>query len=418
MKKWSSTELVVNCDDDSTFTNNVKFTYTPVNDDGTYGETITFFTWENFFDIMLERYTDFNYLTGSYHSSVSNSEVEICDTFAKALAKFKKSVNTFVLDKQNAFEKLFMGLYKNYDPTNNVDIVTESTTDYKGKEITVETPSGTETNTLTKAGKETNTNTPTGTETDTLTKSGKETTTETPTGTETTTLTKSGKEVNKNTPVGSETKTKSMSGTETNTETPSGSETVTHNIGAKTNTTGRTTYDDSNFKNTEQVSENARIDSDVTTYSSKQVQNVKSFTNRQDSETTTYASRETTDELSFTNRQDSEVKSFTNRETETETSFDNRQDTNVKSFTNRQTVDEKTFTNRTDTNVKSFDDRQTETEKSFTNRQDEMYRHMYGLDNAYKVTIQDLINQQFTIAELDEIRQYIVNCFVHKYLVI
>ena len=418
MKKWSSTELVVNCDDDSTFTNNVKFTYTPVNDDGTYGETITFFTWENFFDIMLERYTDFNYLTGSYHSSVSNSEVELCDTFAKALAKFKKSVNTFVLDKQNAFEKMFMALYSKYNPIHDVDVYTDIVTDYKGKETTVETPSGTETNTLTKAGKETNTNTPTGTETDTLTKSGKETTTETPTGTETTTLTKSGKEVNKNTPVGSETKTKSMSGTETDTETPSGSETVTHNIGAKTITTGKTTYDDVNFHNTEQVSENARIDSDVTTYTNKQKQNTKTFTNRQDSETTTFASRETTDELSFTNRQDAEVKSFTNRETETETSFDNRQDTNVKSFTNRQTVDEKTFDNRTDTNVKSFDDRQTETEKSFTNRKDETAKHVYGLDNRWQINIQDLIQKQINLTDLDEIRQYIVNCFVHKYLVI
>ncbi len=376
MKKWSSTELVINCDDDSTFTNNVKFNYTPVNDDGTYGETITFFTWENFFDIMLERYTDFNYLTGSYHSSVSNSEVEICDTFAKALAKFKKSVNTFVLDKQNAFEKMFMALYKKYDPTSNVDIITESTKNYKGKETTVETPSGTETNTLTK--------------------SGKETTTETPSGTETTTLTKSGKEVNKNTPVGTETKTKTISGTETDTEVPTGSETVTHNLGQDTSTTSKTTYDSATFRDTEKVVEASKVNSDVTTYTDRQTQNTKTFTNRQDAETTSFASRETTDELSFTNRQDSEVKSFNERETETE----------------------KTFTNRQDTNVKSFDDRQTETEKSFTNRQDEMYRHMYGLDNAYKVTIQDLINQQFTIADLDEIRQYIVNSFVHKYLVI
>lgn len=375
MKKWSSTELVINCDDDSNFTNNVKFTYTPVNDDGTYGETITFFTWENFFDIMLERYTDFNYLTGSYHSSVSNSEVELCDTFAKALAKFKKSVNTFVLDKQNAFEKLYMALYSDYNPLHNYDVKIKSTMNFKGKE--------------------TNTNTPTGTETDTLTKSGKETVTETPSGTETTTLTKSGKEVNKNTPVGSETKTKSMSGTETDTETPSGSETVTHNIGEKTTTTGKTTYDDSDFNNTEQVTENARIDSDVTTYTNKQKQNTKTFTNRQDAETTTFASRETTDELSFTNRQDSEVKTFTNRETETETSFTNRQDTNVKSFTNRQTVDEKTF----------------------TNREDEYNERKYGNYGVY-TTNQRMITEQFPIAYADEIRQYIVNCFVHKYLVI
>lgn len=372
MKKWSSAELIINCDDDTSFTNNIKFIYTP--DDG--GSPVTFFTWENFYDIMLERYTSFNYLTGSYHSSVSNSEVELCDTFAKALAKFKKSVNTFVLDKQNAFEKLFMALYKKYDPTNNVDIITEGTKDYKGKETTVETPSGTETNTLTKEGTET--------------------TTETPSGTETTTLTKSGKEVNKNTPVGSETKTKSMSGSETDTETPSGQETVTHVMGQAVSTTAKTTYDSATMHDTERVTDASRTNTDTTSYSSKQVQNVKTFTNRQDSETTTFASRETTDELSFTNRQDSEVKSFTNRETETE----------------------KTFTNRTDTNVKSFDDRQTETEKSFTNRKDETYKHMYGLDNAYKVTIQDLISRQFSIADLDEIRQYIVSCFATKYLIL
>lgn len=371
MKKWSAVELTINCDDDSTFTNNVKFTYTPES-----GSPVVFFTWQNFYDIMIERYTDFNYRTGSYHSSVSNSEVEICDTFAKALAQFKKSLNIFVADKQNAFEKMFMALYRDYNPTYDIDVYTDIVKDYKGKETTVETPSGTETNTLTKAGKET--------------------TTETPSGTETTTLTKSGKEVNKNTPVGSETKTKTLSGTETDTETPSGSETVTHNIGQAVSTTARTTYDSATMNDTERVTDANKVNSDVTTYSSKQVQNVKSFTNRQDSETTTFASRETTDELSFTNRQDSEVKSFNDRETETE----------------------KTFTNRTDTNVKSFDDRQTETEKSFTNRKDETAKHVYGLDNRWQVNIQDLIQKQINLTDLDEIRQYIVNCFVHKYLVI
>lgn len=374
MKKWSAAEMMVNCDDDSSFKNAVKFTYTPVDDEGQPQTPIVFFTWDNFYDIMLERYTSFNYLTGSYHSSVSNTEVEICDTFAKALARFKKSVNTFVLDKQNAFEKLYYALTQDYNPIHNYDKTIHSTMDFKGKE--------------------TNVNTPTGTETDTFTKSGTETVTETPSGSETTTLTKSGKEVNKNTPVGSETKTKTMSGTETDTETPSGSETVTHNIGAKTATTARTTYDDATFNNAEQVSENARIDSDVTTYSSKQTQNTKTFTNRQDSETTSFASRETTDELSFTNRQDAEVKTFTNRETETETSFTNRQDTNVKSFTNRQTTDE----------------------KSFTNRQDEYNYREYG--NIGVTTTQQMITSQFPLTDLDEIRQYIVNSFVTKYLVI
>lgn len=369
MKKWSAVELTINCNDDSTFTNNVKFTYTPES-----GSPIIFFTWQNFYDIMIERYTDFNYRTGSYHSSVSNSEVEICDTFAKALTQFKKSLNVFVADKQNAFEKMFMALYSKYNPIYDIDVYTDIVKDYKGKETTVETPSGTETNTLTK--------------------SGKETTTETPSGTETTTLTKSGKEVNKNTPVGSETKTTTMNGSEIDTEVPTGSETVTHNLGQDTSTTSKTTYDSATFRDTEKVVEASKVDSDVTTFTSRQTQNTKTFNNRQDSETTTFASRETTDELSFTNRQDSEVKSFNERETETE----------------------KTFTNRQDTNVKSFDDRQTETEKSFTNRKDETAQHVYGFDSRWN--IQDLIIKQLNLTDLDEIRQYIVNCFVHKYLIV
>ncbi len=374
MKKWSAVELTINCDDDSLFTNGIKFTYTPVDEEGQQQTPIVFFTWENFFDIMLERYTDFNYLTGSYHSSVSNSEVEICDTFAKALAKFKKSVNTFVADKQNAFEKLYMALYSDYNPIHNYDMTLHSTMDFKGKE--------------------TNVNTPTGTETDTLTKSGTETVTETPSGTETTTLTKSGKEVNKNTPVGTETKTKTITGTETDTEVPTGSQTVTHNIGQNTSTTSKTTYDSATFNDSEKVVDASKIDSDVTTYTDRQTQNTKTFTNRQDAETTSFASRETTDELSFTNRQDSEVKTFTNRETETETSFTNRQDTNVKSFTNRQTTDEKTF----------------------TNREDEYNERRYG--NLGVTTSQQMITSQIPLTEVDEIRQYIVNSFVHKYLVI
>lgn len=371
MKKWSAAEMMVNCDDDSLFTNNIKFTYTPEGQ-----SPITFFTWTNFYDIMLERYTSFNYLTGSYFSSVSNSEVEICDTFAKALARFKKSVNTFVLDKQNAFEKLYQALYSKYNPLYDVDLYTDIVKDFKGKETTVETP--------------------TGTETDTLTKAGKETTTETPSGTETTTLTKSGKEVNKNTPVGSETKTKTMSGQEIDTEVPTGTETVTHNLGQNTSTTSKTTYDSATFRDTEKVVDASKINSDVTSYDNKQTQNTKSFNNRQDSETTSFASRETTDELSFTNRQDSEVKSFNDRETETET----------------------TFTDRTDTRVKSFDDRQTEKEKSFTNRKDETAQHMYGIDNRFQINVQDLITKQINLTDLDEIRQYIVSCFVTKYLVI
>ncbi len=374
MKKWSAAEMIVNCDDDTSFKNGVKFTYTPIDDEGQAQTPVVFFTWENFYDIMLERYTSFNYLTGSYHSSVSNTEVEICDTFAKALAKFKKSVNTFVADKQNAFEKLYYALYANYNPISNYDKHSHITVDYKGKE--------------------TNTNTPTGTETDTFTKSGTETVTETPSGSETTTLTKSGKEVNKNTPVGSETKTTTKTGTETDTEVPTGSETVTHNLGQNTSTTSRTTYDNATFNDAEKVVDASKINTDVTTYSDRQTQNTKTFTNRQDAETTTFASRETTDELSFTNRQDSEVKTFTNRETETETSFTNRQDTNVKSFTNRVTTDEKTF----------------------TNRQDETNEYTYG--NIGVTTTQQMITSQFPLTELDEIKQYIVNSFVHKYLIV
>ena len=338
MKKWSSVELTINCDDDTSFKNGVKFTYTPIEEDGTLGTPIVFFTWENFYDIMLERYTDFNYLTGSYHSSVSNSEIELCDTLAKALAKFKKSVNTFVLDKQNAFEKLFQALYSKYDPISNYDKYSHITVDYKGKETSSTDYTGQETDTLVKSGSETDTLTKSGQETDTLTKSG----------------------------------------SETNTKTMSGKEKTTNHNAATTETTAKTAFDSGNSEwlNTEKVDGAAHDDYNETEYGSGG------------------STRRDTDALTFTQRQDQNT-----------LSFNQRQDQNTLSFNQRQ-----------DQNTKAFSDRNDTTEKSFTNRQDETNEYTHG--NIGVTTTQQMITSQFPLTEADEIRQYIMSCFVHKYLIV
>ena len=318
MKKWSSVELTINCDDDTSFKNNVKFTYTPIEEDGTLGTPVVFFTWENFYDIMLERYTDFNYLTGSYHSSVSNSEIELCDTLAKALAKFKKSVNTFVLDKQNAFEKLFQALYSKYDPISNYDRHSHITVDYKGKEKDETTYAGQETDTLVKSGQETN-------------------------------------ELAK-------------AGTETHTTTMSGKEKTTNHNAATTETRAKTAFDSGNSEwlNTEKTDATAHDDYDETEYGS-----------------------------SGSTRQDIDALTFSN----------NRKDTNTLSFSQRQ-----------DKNTKAFTDRKDTTEKSFTSRQDETNEYTHG--NIGVTTTQQMITSQFPLTEADEIRQYIMSCFVHKYLIV
>lgn len=312
MKKWSATELTINCDDDTSFTSNIKFTYTPE-----VGSPVIFFTWQNFYDIMLERYTDFYYRTGSYHSSATNSEVEICSDLTEAIAKFKKSLNIFVADKQPTFEKLYYSIIQDYNPIHNYDKHIHSTMDYKGKE--------------------TDDTTYTGQETDTLSKSGKELRTETPTGSETNTVTMNGKEK------------------------------TTNVNGAKTDTTAVTAFDSGNNE---------------------------------------WLNKEKKDGAQSTDTS----------ETEYGSSGSTRQDTNTKTFTNRKTEDELSFTNRQDTNTKSFTNRKDTTEKSFTNRQDEYNYEEYG--NIGITRTQEMILDQYNLAFLDEIRQFIVNTFVHKYLVI
>lgn len=327
MKKWSSVELTINCDDDTSFKNNVKFTYTPIEEDGTLGTPIVFFTWENFYDIMLERYTDFNYLTGSYHSSVSNSEIELCDTLAKALAKFKKSVNTFVLDKQNAFEKLFQALYSKYDPISNYDKYSHITVDYKGKETSSTDYTGEESNVLTKSGDEINTEKPSGWEKDTLTKSGKEAT--------------------------------------------------TFAKGVELENDYKATFDqgsDPLYKVATKEIEGTDSDTDV-------------------------AYKDNTEVVFGGSGADA-------RKDETKHEYSN----------DRQTETTLSFDERTDSNLKSFTDRNDTTEKSFTNRQDETNEYTHG--NIGVTTTQQMITSQFPLTEADEIRQYIMSCFVHKYLIV
>ena len=322
LKKWNSAYLLFNDNTNS-------YIVSAVNDEG---DTVTLVTDAAFRNIMKQKYFIFNILTPGYYDPEQRKWVDIFTTKEDAISYFKSVFDTWMADKKAGYLKLYEALRATYNPVNNYDKTIHSTMEYTGTE--------------------TNTNTPTGSETETYSKAGTEKITETPTGTETNTLTKSG--------------------TETSTETPTGTEQVQHSIGQGTNTTSKTTFDNSTFYDTEKSVEASKTNTDTT-----------SFTDRQN---------ET--ELSFTDRQDVESKTFTNRKTETETSYTNRQDTNTKTFTNRQTVDAKTFDDRVDT----YD------------------YHEYG--NIGVTTSQQMITSQFPLTDLDKLQHYIVNDFVHSNLII
>ena len=191
----------------------------------------------------------------------------------------------------------------------------------------------------------------------TLDYKGKETDDTTYAGQETDTLTKSGKELRTETPTGSETDTVTMKGKEK----------TTNVNGAKTDTTQVSSFDSGNSEwlNKEKVDGAQSTDTSETEYGS---------------------------------------------------SGSTRQDTNVKTFTNRKTEDELSFTNRQDTNTKSFTNRKDTTEKSYTNRQDETNEYTYG--NIGVTTTQQMAVSSFQLADLAHLREYIVNEFVKRYLVI
>ena len=70
----------------------------------------------------------------------------------------------------------------------------------------------------------------------------------------------------------------------------------------------------------------------------------------------------------------------------------------------------------TDTNTQSFTNRKDTNEKTFTNRQDEYDYHEYG--NIGVTTTQQMITSQFPLTDLDSLKRYIVNLFVHENLVL
>ena len=74
----------------------------------------------------------------------------------------------------------------------------------------------------------------------------------------------------------------------------------------------------------------------------------------------------------------------------------------------------------TDTNTKKFgsdnDPRKDTNVKSYTNRQDEYNYHEYG--NIGVTTTQQMITSQFPLTEIDELKRYIVNLFVHENLIL
>ena len=277
MKKWNSAYILYS---DTTHLFNLSGT-------DSEGQTVNLLTDAAFRQIMLSRYNIFSFLSPGYLDMDTDEWVDLVTTKADAINYFKTLFDTWMNDKKEGYIKLYEALRASYNPVNNYDKTIHETTEYSGQEINTMTPTGSETNTLTKSGTEKNTETPTGSETNTLTKSG----------------------------------------TETSTETPTGEETVTHSIGQATTTTSRPTFDSSTMLATEQAQDAAKENSDTTTFDDRQTEVSLSFTNRQDAEVKTFTNRKTENELSFTNRQDTEVKSFTDRQDEAVKSFDDRIDT-------------------------------------------------------------------------------------------
>ena len=283
MKKWNIINLIYN--DNST----PPFSYA-VSATDSEGNPVELVSSLEFINLLLQKYFTFYLLTPSFYDTEGEQFIEFCPDTGSAIDYLHMVFTNWVNDRADGFLKLYEALRGDYNPINNYDRHIESTMENKGKETTIETPSGTETDTFT----------PSGTETETLTKSGTEKNTETPSGTETDTLVKTGSTTN------------------------------THNSGSNgvghVTTLSKTPYDSSGFLDAEKTVESPYTDNDV-----------ESFTDRTDTSTKSFTGRKTEDELSFTNRQDQTVKTFTNR-----------QDQTVKSFTNRKTETEKTFTNRID----------------------------------------------------------------------
>lgn len=71
---------------------------------------------------------------------------------------------------------------------------------------------------------------------------------------------------------------------------------------------------------------------------------------------------------------------------------------------------------KTDTNTQSFTNRKDTNVKSFNLREDEYDYHEYG--NIGVTTTQMMISSQFPLTDLDQLRRYIVNLFVHENLVL
>ena len=208
-------------------------------------ETVTLVTDQQFRDIMIAKYNIFNMLPPGYPDPETHHYVSLVTNKTEAIAYFKKLFDRWVADKIAGYIKLYEALRATYNPVNNYDKTIHSTMEYSGSETTTETPSGKETVELTKTG------------------------------------------------------------SEKSTETPSGEEKVEHSIGQSTVTSSKTTYDSSTFQDTDKQVDNARTNTD----------------------TTSFEDRQTETELSFTNRKDTEERSFTNRKTETEKAFDDRIDT-------------------------------------------------------------------------------------------
>lgn len=208
-------------------------------------ETVTLVTDQQFRDIMIAKYNIFNMLPPGYPDPETHHFVSLVTNKTEAIAYFKKLFDRWVADKIAGYIKLYEALRATYNPVNNYDKTIHSTMEYSGSETTTETPSGKETVELTKTG------------------------------------------------------------SEKSTETPTGEEKVEHSIGQSTVTNSKTTYDSATFQDTDKQIDNARTNTD----------------------TTSFEDRQTETELSFTNRKDTEERSFTNRKTETEKAFDDRIDT-------------------------------------------------------------------------------------------
>lgn len=364
MKKWNILNLIMN---DSL--NDYKIQVADADN-----QLVTLISSDNFKKILKQKYASFCMLSPSYFDTETQQMVELVTTRTEAIAWFYDTFSTWRVDREKGFLKLYEALRAEYDPITNYDKTIHSTMDYKGAEITTNTPTG----------KEINKNMPSGTET--ITKA--------PTGTETVTTIPTGTETNTHAIAGTETNTNTKSGTETDVLAKTGSEAVGHSLGQKVSTVAKTTYDSQSFNDAEKTTDSAATDTDTTSFTDRQDTNTKSFTNRQDQDIKTYTNRQDTDTKTFTNRQDQEVRTFTNR-----------QDTETHTFTNRQTIDEK-----------SFDGRQTVDNKSFSNRQDEYNYREYG--NIGVTTSQQMIESQFPLTEKDKLMQYIVNLFVHENLIL